>query len=147
MNLIGVRRLALLLAILAFGLLLAGCAGGGSARPAGVKIEAKEFAFSPGNVEVTAGQPVKLTLQNTGALEHDFSILAIPMEGEAEASGSSDHNMGHVAEEPELHVAAAANQNATLEFTPTKPGTYEYWCTVSGHKEAGMIGTLVVKAP
>ena len=26
-----------------------------------------------------------------------------------------------------------------------KPGTYKYYCTVPGHREAGMEGTLVVK--
>jgi uncharacterized cupredoxin-like copper-binding protein len=44
-------------------------------------------------------------------------------------------------------VAAAGGQSAMLEFTPSKPGTYEFWCTVAGHKEAGMTGTLVVQAP
>jgi uncharacterized cupredoxin-like copper-binding protein len=38
-------------------------------------------------------------------------------------------------------------QAGTLEFTPTKPGTYEFICTVPGHKEAGMVGALIVKAP
>jgi uncharacterized cupredoxin-like copper-binding protein len=39
------------------------------------------------------------------------------------------------------------NQTSTLDFTPTKPGTYEFFCTVAGHKDAGMVGTLIVKAP
>ena len=60
---------------------------------------------------------------------------------------SVGHDMGGLSEEPELHMAAAGGQSATLEFTPSKPGTYEFWCTVSGHKEAGMNGTLVVQAP
>ena len=25
------------------------------------------------------------------------------------------------------------------------PGTYEYYCNVPGHKEAGMVGTLIVE--
>jgi uncharacterized cupredoxin-like copper-binding protein len=32
-------------------------------------------------------------------------------------------------------------------FTPSKAGTYAVLCTVAGHKEAGMVGTLTVKAP
>ncbi len=44
-------------------------------------------------------------------------------------------------------MAALMGQTNTIEFTPTKPGTYEFFCTVAGHKEAGMVGTLVVKAP
>lgn len=137
------RWLALLVASAA----LSACASRGGEADAELTVEAKEFAFAPATLEVTAGQPVKLTLQNTGALEHDFSVMEIPMEGHAEESGGMEHDMPGMAEEPELHVAAAAKQHATLEFTPTKPGTYEFWCTVSGHKDAGMTGTLVVKAP
>jgi uncharacterized cupredoxin-like copper-binding protein len=73
--------------------------------------------------------------------------MEFPMEGEAEEIGGMDHDMGEGSEEPELHVAAGPGQSATLDFTPSKPGTYEFWCTVPGHKEAGMRGTLVVNTP
>jgi uncharacterized cupredoxin-like copper-binding protein len=55
--------------------------------------------------------------------------------------------MGEAAVEPVLHVAAEPGATNRLSFTPTKPGTYEFMCTVAGHKEAGMAGTMVVKAP
>jgi uncharacterized cupredoxin-like copper-binding protein len=35
-------------------------------------------------------------------------------------------------------------QVAQLTLTPP-PGTYRFICTVSGHEEAGMFGTLVVQ--
>jgi uncharacterized cupredoxin-like copper-binding protein len=33
-----------------------------------------------------------------------------------------------------------------IEFTPSQPGEYEFFCSVPGHKEAGMRGTMVVSA-
>ena len=42
-------------------------------------------------------------------------------------------------------TAPPGGGSGTLEFTPTEPGEYEYYCTVPGHKEAGMLGTLVVE--
>ena len=49
-----------------------------------IGVEAQDLAFSPMALEVSAGDRVKLTLQNNGALEHDFSIMEFPMEGKAE---------------------------------------------------------------
>jgi uncharacterized cupredoxin-like copper-binding protein len=131
-----------------FAIALAACSGSGSTNGGQrLTVEAQDLAFSPMALEVTAGDRVKLTLQNHGALEHDFSIMEFPMEGGAEETGGMDHAMGEDSEEPELHVAAGPGQSATLDFTPSKPGTYEFWCTVPGHKEAGMRGTLVVNTP
>jgi uncharacterized cupredoxin-like copper-binding protein len=48
--------------------------------------------------------------------------------------------------DPVLHVAAEPGASNHLSFTPTKPGNYQFYCTVPGHKEAGMVGTLVVNA-
>ena len=30
-------------------------------------------------------------------------------------------------------------------LTPMKPGKYELYCSIKGHKEAGMVGEIVVK--
>jgi len=112
-------------------------------------VAAKEFTFTPATLNVSAGQPVIISLQNTGAVEHDWSVHEIEISGEAKSSGEtsgSGHMMGGMGDEPKLHVAASAGGKATLTFTPSKPGTYEFYCTVAGHKEAGMIGTLTVKA-
>ncbi len=127
--------------------LLAACSGAEETTPATMEIvlNANEFSFSPATIELKAGQPVKLIFQNDDVLEHDFSIVKIPLAGEAEATGD-DHGHGHDASDAlELHVAAAPGETGTLEFTPTEPGEYEFDCTVAGHKEAGMVGKLIVK--
>ncbi len=134
-------------ATLALGLLaalLAACAP----RPQEINLSAQAMQYSPTTIEVTAGRPVRLTFVNDDGVEHDFSIMEFPMAAMgATQEPVAGHDMGHMAEEPELHLAAMMGQNATIEFTPSKPGSYEFFCTVTGHKEAGMRGTLVVKAP
>lgn len=151
------KKLFVLLLLLAT-FALAACGGSQvAAEPAAdadnqeVTVEAVDLAFTPATVEVAAGQPVKLTLQNNGALEHDFSIMEIEVETVHEEAGEhsgGEHEQGgeHVMTiHPELHLAAAAGTVGTLEFTVSQAGTYEFFCSVAGHKEAGMVGTLVVE--
>ena len=39
----------------------------------------------------------------------------------------------------------SADETASITFVPDEPGTYHYLCTVPGHAQHGMIGTLVVE--
>jgi len=125
-------------------LVLAACSSTPAAQE--VRVEATEFAFGPATIEVTAGLPVTLTLANVGSVEHDLTVQEIPLAERSAAEGPMEgHTMSAEAEQAQLHVAAPAGQPAELTFTPTQPGTYEFACSVPGHKEAGMIGTLVVR--
>ncbi len=114
----------------------------------GITVDAQPMLYQPATIEVTAGQPVRLTLVNGDTVEHDLSILEMPT---IAMSTSQDpmagHNMNGMAVQPDLHMVASAGGSAQVEFTPSKPGTYEFICTLAGHKEAGMHGTLTVKAP
>lgn len=116
-------------------------------EPVDLTIEATEFGFSPDLIEVTAGQPVRLTLNNVGVVEHDWSISHIRVANVREHSiQSAGHGNDMHGKDPDLHVAVMTGQSGVVEFTPIEPGKYEIACTVAGHKEAGMVGTLVVKA-
>lgn len=137
--------------------LLAACGGSGesaapTARPAKpVTLTATDIAYDVNAIEVAAGQSLRLTLQNDGVLEHDFSIMKMPLNGEVRGDemevDMEGHDMSNMSEEPDVHVAAMAGGSNTISFTPAEPGTYQYQCTVAGHKEAGMVGTLTVTVP
>lgn len=131
--------------------LLAACSAASTSQADPVlTVKASGLKYQPALVEVTAGQPVRLTFENEDAMEHDLSVVEIPltlMSADSDATSMPGHDMSGMADVPDLHVAAGMGQNASVEFTPSKPGTYEFYCTVPGHKEAGMVGTLVVKAP
>ncbi len=130
----------------------------GSAEPTSsptlsLTLLATDIAYDKDHIEVMAGQPVRIMLSNEGALEHDFSIMEIPHEGEVMAeemegeTGHNVHDMSGMDVDPEVHVAAPIGGRSSIEFTPSTPGEYEFFCTVAGHKEAGMVGTLAVQAP
>ncbi|MCC6178351.1 MAG: cupredoxin domain-containing protein [Chloroflexi bacterium] len=124
-----------LLVITLISTLIAACAGPSAAAPATVKsadsvqaIDVKAtdmLKFEPATITVKQGIPVRLTLTSTGALEHDWVV---------------DNLDGK-----KVRVHAAPRASATVEFTPMAAGTYEFYCSIPGHREAGMKGTLVVQ--
>lgn len=105
------KRITLVvLLLLAMGLVA--CGGEEEAGDQEVTITARDIEFDTERIEVTAGQPVVLTLINEGALDHDFSIAEIPLTGEVvgaeEAEEMEEHDMTMEAEELDVHVSAAA---------------------------------------
>lgn len=122
---------------------LAGCSGqsSGPAPAEEVKLSASSMAYGTKELTLEKGKAYRLVLANQDSVEHDFSITKIPVEMHEEGHGAGHGSMGN---DPDLHVHADAGKSEAVEFTPTEKGTYEFYCTVLGHKEAGMVGKLVV---
>ena len=101
------------------------------------------WGFDQSVIEVRAGEAVKLTLVNDGMAEHDIEITDLIAE-HVEQMGA-DH--GDVAGDHHADTVAAhamAGTMSSVMFTPTVAGEYEFICTLPGHKELGMVGTLIV---
>ena len=140
-------RLVIVSLALGIVLLLSACATAPAASGE-LTIKASDFKFEPAALEVKAGQLVKLRLHNQGSVEHDFSIMEIAVTGlNAPTPSVGGHDMEHMGTQPQLHIAAMMGQSNVLHFTPSKAGTYQVFCSVPGHKEAGMTARLTVKAP
>ena len=86
-------------------------------------LNAVDIAWEPKELSGPADQEFTITVTNKGAATHDFSIPDLNILTEMIAPGDS------------VTVKVKA---------PT--GTYQYICTVPGHKEAGMVGTLTLAA-
>jgi uncharacterized cupredoxin-like copper-binding protein len=128
------RKIPLAGAALALSMLLGACGGGG----AELAITATDFAFTPANVSVEAGQEVTLTLTNNGSVEHEWVIMAA---GYQVTTPFDADDEPHVYWEGEVE----AGETGTFTFTaPSQPGDYQLVCGVAGHLEAGMVGTLTV---
>jgi nitrite reductase (NO-forming) len=89
-----------------------------------VNMTATEFKVSPASIQVPLGQKVTFALNNIGVVEHDITIQSVG-----------------------FTVLARPGQTATGEFTFDKPGVFDFICSIPGHKEAGMKGTLTVVDP
>lgn len=112
-----------------------------------IVVEAKEFSFSPADLTVKVGETVEIEFKNLGVVEHDLNVEALPVTGEVTSHGDQ-HELAtthdHGAAEKVVHVLAKAGNMGHLIFTPSQAGEYLITCTVAGHKEAGMVGKLIV---
>lgn len=128
--------------ILAFGLLLTACAGAGSAGSPSttLKIEMSEFMFEPKALTIPAGQQITLELKNSGAIQHDFTILkkGVVLPGKFD----QDKQMADVY----FHATLDSGKIGTFTFmAPSEPGEYQIICGLPGHYQSGMTATLTVK--
>jgi len=136
------KRILLTLVFLA---LLTACASKASQPETELTVEMSDFAYSPSSITLPAGQPVILTLNNKGNIEHDFVVEAIDAMTEVIQDNGSNAHHAHGAEQNyALHVSARPGETSIVQLTVAEPGTYKIICSVQGHKEAGMIGELIV---
>ena len=99
-------------------------AGGGGSTEVGMT----EFKFDPSDLEVTAGDTISLS--NDGKIPHNFTIVEgnDPTGGGAELAASDD-------------VSPGDTGDLTVDV---EPGKYSFLCTIPGHAEDGMTGTITV---
>jgi FtsP/CotA-like multicopper oxidase with cupredoxin domain len=130
----GIRSAAALAAILSLTLVAAACTSGDSSTETATRdrshveldVSLNEFAISPARMEAPAGQPIVLHVANEGTAPHSLAV---------------DTGKG-VEETPLLD----SGESAVLELQPLEAGDYATLCTVAGHAEAGMTGTLTIGA-
>jgi uncharacterized cupredoxin-like copper-binding protein len=84
-------------------------------------IEAHDTYFTPEDLTIPADTEVTLKIVNKGLMQHDFMCDSLKLaSGRVNAGG-----------EIELKVKA-------------KKGSYQFYCSVPGHKMLGMVGVLKV---
>ena len=44
-----------------------------------------------------------------------------------------------------IQIVASRGRNAETTIEDPPPGTYVFYCSVSGHRQAGMVGTIIVQ--
>jgi plastocyanin len=135
------RPLVLAAAAFAAATLLAACGGGGGTTAAGtgnhamghgadssiaegareVTVAASSFRFEPAEIHARVGENLAVVLTSTDLL-HDFTI-----------------------DELDAHVAADRGETARGGVVASRAGRYPYYCTVPGHRQAGMEGVLIVE--
>jgi plastocyanin len=134
-------RVAVLAVALAAAAIATGCGGGdddegtsaatttGGGGGGAQTVELTEYEFVPNDLE--AGQGDSITADNTGKLEHNLTI---------EEGTDAEKASKELAATPDIQAGSSANLSVTVD-----PGKYSIVCTIAGHRELGMIGSIDVK--
>jgi uncharacterized cupredoxin-like copper-binding protein len=105
-----------------------------------VRVEMTEFRFRPSGIRLPVNRPVRLILTNRGQLAHQLDAPVL-------------RRVPVVIYDDSLHVETGGvdivrldpGKTATLDLFLRTIGRFPFACTIEGHKEAGMVGTLEVR--
>jgi plastocyanin len=86
-------------------------------------VATNDYSFEPAEIELKAGETVTLVLDSSKTFE-SHSLVIDELDG--------------------VNLEADGGIVASTEITPLEPGTYTFYCSVAGHREEGMEGTLTV---
>jgi uncharacterized cupredoxin-like copper-binding protein len=119
----------------------------GSPADRQVTLTLHDVRFEPDRIEVLAGEIVELDVQNAGALPHDFTIERIDVDLAMQHEPAQHSPAGHDAhgDEAAVHLALAGGDRMVVRLRVHEPGEYVFYCAEPGHREAGMVGTLIVR--
>lgn len=116
-----------------------GDAGGEPADTISV-VGTEALGFEPDAFTVAAGEEVTVELDAQG-VEHDFNVEDAADVGSVAGGMEMDSGVP----EGDLHVVHSdAGTTESGSFTMDEAGTYTVYCSVPGHREAGMEATLEV---
>jgi uncharacterized cupredoxin-like copper-binding protein len=125
-----------IVAAVLFSLTLVSCAGGGPTTT--IDVTMTDFQFQPNQFTVPAGQEIRFTSSNNGAVVHNFVIMKL---GTTAGDFFDEEDVPNVYWEVELQSGGTTDTSFTA---PTEPGEYEVICRTEGHIASGMTAKLTV---
>jgi len=87
-----------------------------------ITVQNDRLSYVQSEIRVNEGDTIRLTFENTGG-RHDWVLDEFDAATEVIRGGESE----------------------TIEFTADEAGEYEFYCSVPGHRQAGMWGTFIVE--
>lgn len=117
-------------------LVIAAC--GGPMSSTKISFTMTDFAFTPNEFTVTAGEEITLNVKHNGTVEHNFIVMKYGTDA------------GHMFDEADnanvfWEIDVQPGEAKTVVFkAPDEPGTYQVICGMVGHLQSGMVGKLVV---
>ncbi len=102
-------------------------------------ITATEWKFDPEQFTVKKGRKTRLIFKNKGSVSHNLAIGNFPLE---------QRNLEEQDKNSQIMIKTETiipGKKDSITVTFSKTGEFPYWCDVSGHREAGMKGKIIVE--
>jgi plastocyanin len=90
---------------------------GASQPPTALTFVAKDLSFTPRELTAPSGAAVTLAIQNDGHLVHNLTI-----------------------DELSVQLVASPGQTESVDLADVPPGSYTFYCSVSGHRQQACPG-------
>jgi plastocyanin len=133
------RSFATLAAVLV--LAIAGCGGGDESSSSGSSSGSSSSGGGGGGEQLALAAPADGSLKfDKTSLDAKAGTVTIDFDNPSSVQHGVEIEGNGVEKVSDIVTKGKTSVTADL-----KPGTYEYYCPVTGHKEAGMKGTLTVK--
>ena len=121
---------------------MAGMAGDPAKAGRTVAVEMNDtMRFTPDAVTVKAGETVRFYIVNKGKVPHE---MVIGTNEEIEEHAEMMRKMPGMVHKDANQITLAPGQRGGIVWQFAKAGTFGFACLVPGHKEAGMVGKLIV---
>jgi uncharacterized cupredoxin-like copper-binding protein len=121
---------------LVLALVLAAC--GGDETPT-LRVSMSDFKFAPTHWQAPAGAQVTINAVNEGGADHEWLVVQRDQRIEAPFD-EADRGLAY------WGLKLKRSEQGEFTFTaPGEPGEYQIICSIPGHLELGMQGTLIVK--
>jgi uncharacterized cupredoxin-like copper-binding protein len=101
---------------------------------------ANELKFFPNQMQLVPGKKYKLLLSNPSPQKHYFTAREFASNSWTQKVDAGNVEIKGAIQELELRP----NTTAVWVLVPMKPGSYQLRCTIPGHTEAGMTGTIAI---
>lgn len=106
-----------------------------------IVIELGDHHYEPEELKLKVGKPYKLVLRNIGEVSHDMvggsffdeHVIALRMVNTRAGRVMADHINS---------VFIRTNNEAELWLVPIKAGEFTFFCSLPGHRDGGMEGTI-----
>ncbi len=99
--------------------------------PKSISVNIPGLSFTLSDTSVRAGARVTFTVTNSHALDHTFTVIT-----------SSQHK----SQKPFIDISVAPGTTNTDALTvPRGVSSLYFYCTVPGHEQAGMFGTVTIE--